>query len=405
MTKQYTATDCQGFAGGFTLGMVQAGFKLVGKHEMKGGFGVKNCTANRELLGYDWEPNVSAGSGDDWIVDEADVVFGNPPCSGFSLLSRKDFRGPDSSINDCMWAFAGYIAKVMPKIAVFESVQQAYSGGLVLMRALRDKLVADTGVHWDLHHVLHNNASVGGAAIRRRYFWVVSRIPFGIDTPVVERVPVLMDVIGDLQGLASTWEMQPYRRPPSWWAKPRRNPGGVDGHVWRQTPASKRALDLMEGTTWGYKEHLSQVARRFYETHGRLPDSWPEGAAEKHVSKDWMMGYNQLIRWHPEKMCRVITGGGLDLTMHPLENRTLTHREVARIQGFPDAWKIRPLKGASGLQLTWGKGIPVDAGRWIGGWIKRALDGNPGAPLTPGEQRAEYIHNSTEAYRAVSTER
>jgi len=36
----YRAVDCQGFAGGFTLGMVQAGFHLVGKREMKAGFGV-----------------------------------------------------------------------------------------------------------------------------------------------------------------------------------------------------------------------------------------------------------------------------------------------------------------------------------------------------------------------------
>ena len=408
---QYHAVDCQGFAGGFTLGMVQAGFKLVGKKEMKGGFGVANCEANRVLLGDDWESEVSKGEGEDWTPIPAHVVFGNPPCSGFSLLSRQDFRGADSPVNSCMWAFEWFVARTMPYIAVFESVGQAFSekgGGQDLMRALREKLEVDTGVQWSLHHVLHNNASLGGAAIRKRYFWVVSRIPFGIDPVEIHRVPTLLDVIGDLQGLESTWERQPYRRPPSWWARPRRShTGTVDGVQWRRTPAIGRALDLLEpeGMEWGQKEIVSKVAKRYFERHGCLPASWGQHMEEKLVAKDWMMGFNQLIRWRGDKMARVITGGGLDLVMHPLEDRTLTHREVARIQGFPDEWRILPLRDASGLRLTWGKGIPVDAGRWIGTWIHRALEGNPSD--YPGEPMGdrEWVYDCSKAFHAVTDER
>jgi site-specific DNA-cytosine methylase len=404
--SELLAVDCQGFAGGFTMGMVQAGFKLVGKKEMKGGFGVPNCEANRDLLGDDWEAQVSFGEGEDWIPVPAHVVFGNPPCSGFSLLSRKDFRGSNSPINSCMWAFAGFVARTNPYIAVFESVQQAYRQGLDLMQALRAKLEADTGEQWTLHHVLHNAASIGGAAIRRRYFWVVSRIPFGIDPVTTVRVPTLEDVIGDLEGLEGTWERQPYRRPPTWWSKERRSDTGlVDGMWWLRTPAIYRALDLLETEEWNEKEILSQVAKRYYERHGKLPDSWGPDKHEKFVENGWMMGYNQLTRWRYGTMARVITGGGLELCMHPLENRTFTHREVARIQGFPDDWRILPLRGAAGLRLTWGKGIPVDCGRWIGGWIKRALEGNPSDyPGEPAGER-EFVYDCTEAYRAVSAER
>lgn len=71
--------DCQGFAGGFTLGMVQAGWRLVGKREMAGGFGVENCEANRHLLGDDWRTQI--GDYDTWEVVPAQAVIGNPPCS------------------------------------------------------------------------------------------------------------------------------------------------------------------------------------------------------------------------------------------------------------------------------------------------------------------------------------
>jgi site-specific DNA-cytosine methylase len=373
------------------------------------GFGVPNCEANRHLLGYDWKTQV--GDPDLWEPEDVEFVFGNPPCSGFSLLSAKHFRGADSAINHCMWAFESMVERCMPhvQIAAFESVQQAYaekSGGRELMRQLHAKLERETGYAWGLFHVLHNAASVGGAAIRRRYFWVVSRIPFGIELPDVQRVPDLMDVIGDLEGLGATWERQPYRRPPSWWAADKRSDTyTVDGHAWRVTPAIRRALDLLEGTHWGQKEIISQVARRYYELHGKLPDSWPQANQDKLIASDFLMGYNQLTRWRGDKMARVITGGGLDLVMHPTEDRTITHREVARIQGFPDDWLIKPLRGQAGLHMTWGKGIPVDCGRWIGSWVHRALDGQPGTYSGERAGEREWIIDVTERYRTATSER
>lgn len=77
----YSAVDVMGFAGGFTLGVVQAGFKLIGKRELPGGFGVANCEANRHLLGDSWQTEV--GQERSWTpVRDAQLLFGNPPCSG-----------------------------------------------------------------------------------------------------------------------------------------------------------------------------------------------------------------------------------------------------------------------------------------------------------------------------------
>jgi hypothetical protein len=76
----YKTVDVMGFAGGMTLGMVQAGFELVGKRELPGGFGVPNCTANKHLLGHNWTAQVSTP--ESWeVVSSAEVVHGNPPCS------------------------------------------------------------------------------------------------------------------------------------------------------------------------------------------------------------------------------------------------------------------------------------------------------------------------------------
>jgi site-specific DNA-cytosine methylase len=394
----YRAVDCQGFAGGFTLGMVQAGFTLVGKREMKGGFGVANCEVNRHLLGRRW---VSESTDhEQWSPVDADVVFGNPPCSGFSVMSAKDFRGADSKINHCMWAFADYASRVRPHVAVFESVANAYtsSDGHQLMLSLRGRLEDRTGLRYTLHHVRHNAIAVGGAAIRRRYFWLVSRVPFGVERPSHTRYPVLNDVIEDLETLAPTWQAQPYRSPATWWSEPRRSTNGsVDGHLGLDNPLTRRMRDLLTGVDWPAGMAIGEVARRYYEKHNKLPDSW-RATEEKVVKNDFFMGFTTPVRWDGRRYGRVITGGGLHNVVHPRLDRTITHREAARILGFPDDWKILPLRGVSGLNMTWGKGITVDCGRWIGDWIKRALDGEPGSYVGAEIGDREYDIDVTNCY-------
>jgi len=91
--------DEQCFAGGLTLGVMQAfdgTAELVAKKELQGAFGTPNMVANRHLLPGPWEPQDADYS--QWEVHDADVIISNPPCSGFSLLSSKAFRGPNSTI-------------------------------------------------------------------------------------------------------------------------------------------------------------------------------------------------------------------------------------------------------------------------------------------------------------------
>lgn len=370
-----------GFAGGFTLGVVQAGFKLVGKRELKGGFGVANCEANRHLLGANWSTEV--GEPVTWSVPAGgvDVVFGNPPCSGFSVMSSKSFRGADSKINHCMWAFAEYVTRAKPKIAVFESVQQAYNSadGKELMRRLREFVEERTGERWHLYHVRHNAYSVGGAAQRRRYFWLISRVPFGIEIPRPTVLPALNDIIGDLAALHITWQAQPYRAPAHPWTEHLLNPvGTVDGHVNLNNPLTRRLGDLMNGVEWRAGESIATVVKRHYTEHGCLPASWA-GSEAKLVAKNFIMGFTTPTRWNGANHARVITGGSLQMVIHPWQNRLITHREAARVLGFPDNWNILPLRGVPGLHMTWGKGISVQCGQWIAGWVRRALDGEPGS--------------------------
>lgn len=430
----YTAVDVHGFGGGFTLATVQAGFELIGKMSWEKGFGVYATLANRKLLGYGWEsilgdapketPNVAPPA---WDILPADFVFGNPPCSGFSTLSPQAFRGQDSSINRCMWQLVDYAAQVGPQIVAWESVQQTFRQGLPLMRQLHDRLEEVSGKKYWLYHVLHNNASVGGVSNRKRYFWVASQVPFGVDHNIVTRdgmmqpqtyVPTFNDMLLDLENLGLTMADQPYRgvehlhfghdddedctptcrtvvRHSSDWTRREIHDGSgvVDGHDVFHSPTLDRIVETCQLEPWAEGERMSDVLRRYYQRTGSLSDrSWgyrtkkftPDGEVvflskgERLIETDFAMGHNQPARWHGDRLANVITGGACHLILHPHQDRTLTQREAARIQGFPDDWKIWPVRHVADLGPAWGKGVPVQAGRWIARWARAALDGEPG---------------------------
>lgn len=398
----YTAIDCQGFAGGFTLGVVQAGFKLIGKREMQGGFGVANCESNRVLLGDDWQSEAVVPEA--WSVPDggADLVFGNPPCSGFSVLSSKSFRGVESKINACMWAFSNYAARVAPQVAIFESVPLAFTQGHSLMRALFDSLrerVPDP--NWKLYHVRHNAYSVGGPAMRARYFWVAARIPFGIEVERPAQLPVFADVIGDLIGQEEgVWGPQSYVGTPTWYSSRFwSSTGTVDGHVAIDNPNTRRTRDIMAELDWQPGEYAQKATRRYFEKHGKLPDSWGH-LQDKLIERDFAQGYNTPTMWRPDQPARVVTGAGMLNGVHYAERRTFTHREVARVMGFPDDWLIEPLRNSPGLFMTWGKGITVDCGRWIARWVREALDGKPGTHVGGQLTEDEFLIDVTNAWKS-----
>lgn len=297
-------------------------------------------------------------------------------------MTSSEFRGEASPVNSCMWEFARYVARVRPLVAVFESVTAAYTEGLKLMRQLREYVELLTDAQWSLHHVLHDARALGGPATRRRYFWVVSRVRFGVDHPVLPTVPVLADVLTDLEPLRETWEAQPYLSPASPWAEARLSGRGlVDGHHTGGGGLDTRLRELAEWIDWQPGEKQSSALRRCHERHGQLPPSW-QPFEQRLVAKDFFRRFISADRWRGDRPARVVNGDGPLVGVHPTQPRPFTHREVARLMGFPDDWRILPLREqGSSLRKTWGKGITVDAGRWITHWVRQSILGEAG-PLT-----------------------
>lgn len=380
MTVHFVA--CQSFAGGMDMGATKAGLRMVHKVENVGGFGIPNCDHNRHLLGYDWKWQAEAPAG--WEVHDVELVLGNPPCSGFSVASNTEFRGADSPINHCMWDFADYVARVKPQIAAFESVMPAYSrpDGRKLMVDLRNYLEAISGLKYDLTHVKHDAAAVGGPCTRRRYFWVVHRIPFRVDVTPVTLQPTWADAIHDLVDMpGDDWGFQRYGATlASLWATHQvRGLFGTDGH-WSPPLTDRRGSRLailLEQEEWAPGENYEEILRRRTVRMGGHPgEPWTPDEIAQHERRGWTSGYFPTTRWKPDRPGYVIYGGAIGNVIHPWLPRRITHREVARAMGFPDTWKIAPLADDKGLKDYWGKGITVQCGQFLGKWIKLAIEGD-----------------------------
>lgn len=405
--------ECHGFGSGFALGAVQAGLELVSKVEGSAAFGASNAMTNRHLLGDNWELQVDSKNEDGlaWEPTDAEVLLGNPPCSAWSSATQsKAFRGIDSPASAFMWSLVGHAARVRPQVVVLESVQGAYTRGLELMNALHAELEDLTDESWSLTHVLHNNLSVGGVSMRKRYFWVASRVPFGVEHPQLDYVPTVDDALHDLEDLPLDWAPQTYTSAETRWSGQLRNPEGtVDGHQLVHNNAWRRAEMVAENLGgWPAGASLQDLLRAHDKQFGGLPGDpsapigdprlgWqypvddlrvepdehglrPKITRAEHLRRrEYSLGLSQYKRWRPDRHGYVLTGGALSEYVHPHLLRPYTHREAARIIGFPDAWRISPQQRERDLPALWGKGVPVHSGQWIAEWIKASLEGNPGS--------------------------
>lgn len=79
----------------------------------------------------------------------------------------------------------------------------------------------------------------------------------------------------------------------------------------------------------------------------------------------------RLIRLDPSKPSLTVTGYVFNKFVHPYENRFITPREAARLQGFPDELEF---KGSlTSVQRQIGDAVPVQLGRAVFGSLMEAL--------------------------------
>ncbi len=151
MTK-CTAISLFSGAGGLDVGFDTAGFETLFANEFDHD-AADTWRANRPLIAHrmvegDINDHISSLSS----YGEVSVLFGGPPCQGFSVAGKMD---PNDARSQLVWTFMRAVETVRPEVFVMENV--AALGRLAKWKDVRDNIVIrgeslGYNVSYDIHH-------------------------------------------------------------------------------------------------------------------------------------------------------------------------------------------------------------------------------------------------------------
>ena len=258
------------------------------------------------------------------------VVFGGPPCQGFSYSNTRT-READNESN---WLFEEFVRVVkiwQPDFVVFENVQGITntSGGFFL-NAILDRFAR---LKYTLSYGVLNALDYGVAQNRSRFFLIGSRTNREVALPQKAALlpTTVRDAIADLPNLVngSTMSWLPYDDiPPSQYAKKlRKRLTGCSGHFVTKNTGEviRRYRFVPPGGNW---EDIPPKMMKNYKDRHRC-----------HTGIYYRLHYD-----HPSV---VIGNYRKNMLIHPSEDRGLSVREAARIQSFPDSYEFA---GSIGFQ-------------------------------------------------------
>src|SRR5712692_899450 len=356
-----TAIDLFCGAGGLGLGLHNAGLSvLVGADSDP--WAVETYGANMPCLTYRGDlsdPAELLSHLKGWGIFRVDVIAGGVPCQPFSRAGRSKIRSlvaarirhEEDARADLWQSFIRVVGELKPKAVVLENVPDLaeWDGGAVLIGfcdALRT-------LGYDTDARILNAYEHGVPQYRTRLFIIGVRPGIRFQWPAIDSVrPTLWDAISDLPEIAggNRVERLPYGGPLNAFQRRMRHgldpsdEGWIDDHIVREVRADDlEAFRLLpEG---GKYRDLPQHLRRyrsdiFKDKYNRLVRSGLSRTITAHIARD---GY-----WY----------------IHPVQHRTLSVREAARIQTFPDSFRFAGEPSHRLRQI--GNAVPVLVGEAIG---------------------------------------
>ena len=361
-------------AGGLSVGLEDAGFSVVVGADFDR-VSTESHAAN--IQGLTWTGNLADPSKfikqlDEWGISNVDLLAGGPPCQPFSRagtskignLVRTGQRQAIDTRADLWESFFAIADRLSPRALLFENVPDfASAQGGTLLVALVDEL-KNRGYEVNVRELQAWKYRV--PQHRSRLFVVGVRDGGHFVWPKPRgRRPTVWQAIGDLPVvLADTRkETQDYTGPPTSKLSRllRKGMQGVEArrirdHITRAVRPDDAEIysQLNPGDTYlDVPEHLRRYRSDIFDDkYVRLSFDGLRRTITAHIAKD---GY-----WY----------------IHPREDRTLSIREAARIQTFPDRFRFAGHPSSRYQQI--GNAVPPLLASAVGSALRSALEDNPG---------------------------
>lgn len=317
------AIDLFSGCGGLSCGLKQAGFDVIGAVEIDPKFASTYSANHRSTMLFNQDirklnsseilTSLGIKKGD------LDLLAGCPPCQGFSTLGTRNKKADSTDernklIND----FKRLVLDLKPKAVMLENVPGLYSDPRFkrFCTVLRQE-----GYFLDFSIV--NVADFGVPQRRNRLILLASRIaPIRLASPG-KRTVTVRQAIGAL-------------------GKP-----GNSGDILHDLP----------------RKHSDKVLRIFAaipKDGGSRRDLPKDLVLECHKKSDGFKDVYGRMAW--DSLAPTITSGCTNPSkgrfIHPEQNRAITLREAAILQGFPKSYKFLPEVGLSANSLMIGNALP-----------------------------------------------
>ncbi|MET0118928.1 MAG: DNA cytosine methyltransferase [Sedimenticola sp.] len=311
--------------GGLTQGLKKAKFKVIGAVDIEK-ISVETYKANhpevetwhtdiKELTVSTVKRKLGIRKG------ELDLLAGCPPCQGFSTMrTLNGARSVSDPRNDLVMEFLRFVEELKPKSVMMENVPGlADDWRFVRFR----KRMEELGYEGDF--MILNAADYGVPQRRRRLIYVAGLgMQADFARPARKRKTV-RDAIGDLP------------------------PAGSSGDAVHDIPEKRTSKVLA-------------LIKRIPIDGGSRTDLPDEDQLECHKKCDGFKDVYGRMSW--DEPAPTITSGCFNPSkgrfLHPVENRAITMREAALLQGFPKKYKFPSTNNKQAIALMVGNALPPE---------------------------------------------
>ena len=390
--ERLVAADLFAGAGGLSLGLHDAGIDVVfsADHDPES---VETHRHHFGGLSVDWDlsdPAVVARTGRLLKSIKIDVLAGGPPCQPFSKagrsiirhMVRNGLRDPHDQRRDLWRSYLEVIRISMPRAVIMENVpDMALDREMFILRSMVLEL---ENLGYSVEERVIDTWRYGVPQFRQRLILVALRRRLRFEWPAeVAKKTTVDNAIGDLPAVEGGW----------------RPVGGADGWAEYSGPVTEFQRRMRAGVPSGQSgriyDHITRPVREddaqafeLMDTdtrYSQLPDEFKRYRDDIFDDK-----YKRL---DPNDLSRTITAHIAKdgyWYIHPYQGRTLTVREAARLQTFPDWFRFSGPPSAAFKQI--GNAVPPMFGAAIGKAVVAAL-------ATGARER----HSSEDSARVLAT--
>ncbi len=386
--KKYYSIDLFAGVGGLSLGLEWAGFKTLFANESDQEIGAsfqKNFPNTNVLIEDIRKIDLEKISEQYSIKKDVDLIVGGPPCQGFSMANRK--RIEDDERNILFLEYVRFVKHYQPKCFVIENVMgmnsETISTDSVESRVADAMTSYFNELGYSISFRMFKAEEHGVPQMRRRVIVIGTRIKNKKDL-------LISGVIGNLKkefhskehfyqnkikkNQFSLFETEDtYRDPVTVWDAISDLPklkAGKSVEYYLKDPVNEFQKLMRSGSGELYNHaatpHLEDVVSRIkLIKQGQNFESLPDSLKTKsHHSGAWgRLEKNSLSPTITTRFDTPSTGR----VIHPVDHRTLTVREAARLQSFPDTFIFNGSRTSQGKQV--GNSVPPLVAKAIGQMI------------------------------------